>query len=89
VISADDLVAGSPTAGETVVDQPPRAEHRHPDRTLVTLLKLTAAAEKAVAALRDTTLPDGTRTLLDDLDRATRDSWALLGPQHRLDGTGG
>lgn len=80
---------GNPTATIPPPAEAPLGGLQPADRALVTLLKLTAAADRVVAGVRGEPLTDSARALVDELTAAVAASWDVLGPEHRMAATGG
>lgn len=71
--------------GNVVAPIEPQAGAVQPaDRALVTLLKLTAAADRLVVGLRNVPLPDSARACVDELTATAAASWDVLGPERRM-----
>jgi hypothetical protein len=71
---------------DSAVDQSsrPATGRADGDRELVAFLKLAAAADRTVGALRGTPLTDQARSVLGELVAAVDDAWTVLGPDRRM-----
>ncbi len=78
---------GNPTATIAPPAETPLGGIQPADRTLVTLLQLTAAADRVVAGVRGELLTDSARARVDDLTAAVAKAWDVLGPEHRMAAT--
>ncbi len=79
---------GNPAATITPPAEAPLAGLPPGERGLVTLLQLTAAADRVVAGVRREPLTDGARALVANLGAAVAKAWEVLGPERRMAATG-